>query len=263
MANRGSPRHAIPVMTFTHALATRPEPQQSDLVQGLAALGVEVVSLPAFHFEAEEPPADLDALVRESLVIFTSPRAVAFGLAALGGALPGGARAAAIGPATRAALATHGIEARHAPGSRHDSEALLATLDADTEPGRAVILAAPGGREALERGLAARGWHVTLVPVYRRLPCSPDPIEARRLAHARKVLSLWTSGVAMAQLLEGLGVGSGRARQSVLHGTALVASGRLAALAREHGFSQVVIADGAANACLLAAARACIEGDRA
>ncbi|MEE4173151.1 MAG: uroporphyrinogen-III synthase [Xanthomonadales bacterium] len=245
-------------MTFTHALATRPEPQQTELVQGLAALGLDVVSLPAFDFEALPPPADLLEQARDALLVFTSPRAVAYGLTALGGALPKGARAAAIGPATGAALAAQGIEALQAPGTSHDSEALLATIDRQPAPGGALILAAPGGREALQRGFAERNWTVTLAPVYRRVPRVPDTAEASRLGTARKILSLWTSGVAMEQLLEGLGH---REKQAVLAGTALVASGRLARLAERHGFQAVVTAENATNAALLAAARRCLEAD--
>jgi uroporphyrinogen-III synthase len=246
-------------MDYTHALATRPEPQQSELVRGLADLGLEVVSLPAFEFEAVEPPGDLVDLGRNALVIFTSPRAVAFGLQALGGALPAGARAAAIGPATSADLASKGIQALQAPGRHHDSEALLAALDVEGAAGRALILAAPGGRKALERGLSRRGWDVTLAPVYRRVLLPPDPVEVGRLRDAGGVLSLWTSGVAMAGLLEGLEATERRAHRAVLDGTAIVASERLAARAEDHGFAAVVSAGSAANDALLVAAGRCAQ----
>lgn len=255
-------------MKFSHALATRPEPQQAQLVQGLEDLGLEVISLPAFRFEAPEAheahefSADLRSTGRHALLIFTSPRAVAFGLRALGGGLPEGARAAAIGPATRAALAAQGIEALQAPGARHDSEALLALLDQELDqenaPARALILAAPGGREALQRGLIARGWEVTLAPVYQRVSIAPDDHEAGRLEEAAGVLSLWTSGTALAEVLGGL---SRSARQAVLSGTAIVASARLATLAEARGFHAVVVAGGASNAALLETAAACL-GDR-
>lgn len=245
-------------MTFSHALATRPEPQQTELVRALAELGLEAVSLPAFRFEARPVPADLVTRARNALLIFTSPRAVTFGLAALGGALPGTARAAAIGPATQAALAKHGVHALQAPGNRHDSEALLAMLDDGIAPGRALIFAAPGGREALERGLTERGWQVALAPVYRRVLLAPAPMEADRLTHASRVLSLWTSGTAMRHVLQGL---PEAARAAVLRGTAIVASERLASLAWERGFDAVVTAEGASNTALLAAARACVEAD--
>jgi uroporphyrinogen-III synthase len=244
-------------MRFSHALATRPEPQQAELVEALGSFGLEVVSLPAFRFEAGQGLPDLAAQARGALLVFTSPRAVSFGLAALGGALPVGARAAAIGPATRAELDKRGVVAMQAPGDRHDSEALLAALDGKVPPGRALIFAAPGGREALERGLRGQGWQVSMAHVYRRVPLPPDPVEAGRLDDASRVLSLWTSGTAMRQLLEGLAT---PARDKVLKGAAIVASARLAALAEVHGFDTVITAAGAANAALLEAVVTCLEG---
>jgi uroporphyrinogen-III synthase len=238
-------------VTTSHILATRPEPQQSELLEALAGLGPAVVSMPAFRFEAVPTPSDLVDRAEGALLIFTSPRAVSFGLAALGGVLPSAAQAAAIGPATRAELAQQGIAALQAPGRRHDSEALLAALDGQS-PGPVLIFAAPGGRKALERGLGERGWQVTFAPVYRRVSQSPDPGEASRLAKAGGVLSLWTSGTAMSELLHGL---PGPARAAVLGGAAIVASDRLALLARDLGFDAVVTAEGASNAALTAAAR--------
>ncbi len=249
--------HAVTSMTtFSHALASRPEPQQSELVQALASLGLEVISLPVFRFEAGRTESNLWARAGGALLIFTSPRAVHFGLAALGGGVPDGARAAAIGPATHAELERHGIASLQASGSRHDSEALLATLEEEATPGQALIFAAPGGRKALEHGLVERGWEVGVEPVYRRVLLPPDPVEAERLADAEGVLSLWTSGTAMNQVLGGL---PERLLTPVLRGTAIVVSERLAKLARERGFGAVIVAAGASNPALLATARACLD----
>ena len=247
-------------MIISHILATRPEPQQSELLTALARLGPEIVSIPAFGFEAMQTPPDLATQARGALLIFSSPRAVTYGLAALDGVLPEDARAAAIGPATRAELEKRGIPALQAPGHRHDSEALLAVLDDDPSPGRALLFVAPGGREALERGLTERGWQVMLAPVYRRVLLPPDPRETERLGRATGVLSLWTSGTAMNQVLRGL---PEALRAGVLSGTAVVASDRLAALAREQGFARVAVAEGAANAALLAAVNSCLGADGA
>ncbi len=56
-----------------------------------------------------------------------------------------------------------------------DSDSLLACVRAELQPGAALILAAPGGREAIQDGLEATGWQVRLVPVYRRELLTPDP----------------------------------------------------------------------------------------
>ena len=54
---------------------------------------------------------------------------------------------------TLEALAAHGIEPVQACGPTFDSEALLERIGADLAPGAAIILTAPGGRDALRRGL--------------------------------------------------------------------------------------------------------------
>ncbi len=240
-------------MRYTHALVSRPRPQLDELAARLEAAGVSPVALPAFRFEAQADRVAADAAWRDRdtrLLIFTSPRAVTFGLPALDTDMLAEARIAAIGPATARALADAGLEPLQASGPRHDSETLLDHLDALLPPGAAVIFAAPGGREALEQGLRSRGWAVRLVPVYRRVAIAPDPAQVARLERADSVVSFWTSTTAMEHLLESL---TPMARERVLDGTAIVVSERLAGVARSHGFREVHTAGGASNRSLLAA----------
>ena len=91
------------------------------------------------------------------LLVFTSPRAVEHGMRVLPPAMLEGARVASVGPATSRALAAHGIEPVQACGPTFDSEALLERIGADLAPGAAIILTAPGGRDALRRGLETPG----------------------------------------------------------------------------------------------------------
>lgn len=240
-------------MKFTHALVTRPHPQGVELAARLRPW-VAPIDMPAFRFAARGEgvaPDDAWRRARRRLLLFTSPRAVEFGLAALAPEMLDGATSASVGPATTRALEQAGLAPVQAPGPDFDSEALLRTLDhelasdgEDPGSGAAVIFAAPGGREALQRGLAARGWHVRFAPVYERRLIAPEPSAVAELERAGHVASFWTSGVAIAHLLDTL---SDTAADRIRAGIAIVISERLAELAREHGLGDVVVAKGPAN----------------
>ncbi len=238
-------------MVYTHALVSRPRPQGDELAGWLEAAHLEPVHLPVFRFEAVDEPVSGDRAWRESssrLLVFTSPRAVHFGLPALEGRMLWGSRLASIGPATTRALSGAGLDCLQAPGPDFDSEALLDFIQDTLEPGAALLLTAPGGREALRKGLVARGWAVREVPVYRRLLLDPEPKEVGRLEAAERVLSVWTSGTALEHLMERL---SDKARRLVRQGTAIVISERLADLAREQGIGDVQVTEGPGNGDIL------------
>lgn len=249
-------------MTPSHALLTRPRPQLDELERRVGALGLVAVGVPAFSFEAAGERIRPDAAWRDAsrrLLLFTSPRAVDFGLGALAPGMVESATVAAIGPATRHALAERGIDALVAPGDTFHSEALLAHLEHAVQPGSAVILAAPGGREALERGLAGLGWDVRLAPVYHRVFLSPDPEAVARLHEADGLVSVWTSASALDHLLMNL---PGTVCAKLREGVAIVVSSRLAKVAREHGISDVRQAAGPDNDALVDACAALLAEAR-
>jgi uroporphyrinogen-III synthase len=246
-------------MAFTHALLTRPRPQLDELADGFEALGLEVVRMPAFRFVPARVPIAPDpdwVSARSHLVIFTSPRAVEYGLAALDRELLSDSTLAAIGPATARALETEGLSALQAPGPSFDSEALLAHLDGRVEPGSALIVAAPGGREALQRGLESAGWGVRMAAAYERVPVDPAPEQVRLLEEAGRVVSVWTSGNALGHLLGALTPG---ALAKLYGGAAIVVSGRLARLAQARGFAEVHVSPGPGNKDLLACYRGLVK----
>lgn len=237
-------------MTFTHVLISRPADEAAELAHRVLALGLQPVLLPAFRFRGLDATPAADRAWTQAvhrLAIFTSPRAVGFGLPRLAPGMLDGALVAAIGPATGLALQQAGVAVDLLPGERPDSEALLASTQLPARPGAALIFAAPGGRPALREGLAARGWQVREALVYERLPLSPDPAAQQVLERAGKVLSVWTSGTALRHLLQNL---SPAARDKVLEGLVLVPSARLQALARELGAARVAVCGGADNASL-------------
>lgn len=240
-------------MIYTHALLSRPEPQLTELAGWIKSAHLTPVCMPAFTFAATTEPVTPDPAWREHavrLLIFTSPRSVEFGLPAIPGPMLRGSRIVSVGPASTRALADAGMDALQAPGPNFDSEALLEMVKTSLEPGAAVILAAPGGREAIQAGLEAMGWKVRLVPVYRREPLAPGPAEIEELEKAEGVISIWTSGTALKHVLGNL---SEKGARQVRAGIAIVVSERLAKLAREQGLGDVRLADGASNDDLLRA----------
>ncbi len=238
-------------MVYTHALVTRPRPLLDELAGWLESTGMKPVAMPAFDFASTDEviAADDDWRAAGSrLLLFTSPRAVHFGLPALAGPMLWGSRIASIGPATTRSLSDAGLACVQAPGPAFDSEALLEHLAHSLEPGAAVILTAPGGRGALQPGLEALGWRVRLVPVYRRVPLDPTSEAIAKLEKADRVLSVWTSGQALEHLYARV---PEKVQRRLRHGTAIVVSDRLAEVARGLGLRDVRVAEGPSNGDIL------------
>lgn len=245
-------------MKFSHVFISRPRPEAGELAGMLAPLGLHTIVQPAFEYAALDARANdpagyarLEAAATGDLVVFTSPRAVAHGLAQIPRALLLRLRVAAIGPASGAALAAAGIPVAVPAGAGYTSEALLATLAAET-PGRAFVVAAPGGREALVDGLSAAGWQVGVLMVYRAVPAPLDRAALAGLEAASCVLSIWTSGNALHDLSRRL---PPAAWLKLCQGEWLVISERLRRLARAWGPGRIHLAEGPGNNALLAAVR--------
>lgn len=159
-----------------HVLITRAADQASTFARLLREAGAEVIEAPTI---AIEPPPSwqpldeaLGRLTTFRWVIFTSVNGVATvgaRLAHLGmswSALAQ-ARVAAIGPATAAALAAHGLRAEVVP-EEYRAEGLVECLRPLIGPGDGVLLPrAAETREVLVTELARLGARVVEVPVYR------------------------------------------------------------------------------------------------
>jgi len=233
----------------------------------LSPLGLQLVIQPAFNFReldvaAGQPGllADLEAGSLSPLLIFTSPRAVSFGLGQLPGGLTGKCKVAAIGPATARALEAAGVTVTVRPSSGYTSEALLKTLDNDSAgfisaDRSALILAAPGGRGKLAEGLAARDWATQMLMVYRRENTTLDKQEIDNLMEATGVLSVWTSGNAMKSLSQRLAPATWF---RLCQGEWLVISNRLKRLARAYGPSEIHLSPGPTNSDIFTAIRGLI-----
>jgi uroporphyrinogen III methyltransferase/synthase len=166
-------------------VVTRAREQASGLRHRLIALGAEVIELPAITIEPIE--VVVPDLGQYHWLVFTSANGVdAFfdlGLAPAGhdARALAGLHVACIGPGTDAALLARGVRADVVP-DRPVAEELL---DAFPEPGargeRVLLARAEQGRDVLPDGLAARGYSVDVLPVYRTVRAEPDPDVVARI----------------------------------------------------------------------------------
>jgi uroporphyrinogen-III synthase len=251
-------------MRFSHVFLTRPRSESAELAAMLAPLGLQLIVQPAFDFReldaAATQPAMMAALKSGELaplLIFTSPRAVRFGLGQLPGGLTRRVKVAAIGPATARALEAAGVTVTVRPSSGYTSEALLDTLQADSagfnSPDRsALIMAAPGGRRKLAEGLASRNWATQMLMVYERKNASINKQELGKLQEADKIISVWTSANAMKSLSQRLPPASWF---RLCQGEWLVISKRLKRLARAYGPDDIHLSSGPGNSDLFTAIR--------
>ncbi len=191
-------------------VVTRSREQASALAQKLSALGAEVIIFPSIKVK---PLKSFTALDREinclggyNWVIFTSVNGVEVffnRLKKLGLDTRrfGGAKVAAIGPATAESLRAKGIEADIVP-EKYISEEILKALG--KVKGQKILLPrAAAARDALHTGLKRAGALVTEIPTYNTLPDRGNLAELRCLLREGAVsLITFTSSSTVAGFLE-------------------------------------------------------------
>jgi uroporphyrinogen-III synthase len=184
-------------------LVTRPGAAGHELAAALAARGLNAVWWPAFDLSAPEA-ADVDvarltlaSLERFDLAIFVSQPAVQFSLPLLPASWPATTVIAAVGTATRAALAqvpgaagARLIAPQASDGASNGedsgSEALWDAWQRSGLVARAVLIVrARHGREWLAQHFAAQGAHVTELAVYRRCAHALDAAQSAQLRRWR------------------------------------------------------------------------------
>ena len=245
-------------MSFSHVLITRPQADADRLAGLLASIGIDSIVQPAQEFKprtlAASETHELGRLGQPQLVIFTSPRAVEFGLPQLPASLVGTARFAAIGPATARAIMAAGRKVDIAPAQGYTSESLLEVLAGQpgVGGGTALVLCAPGGRELLVRSLEDLGWIVRALWVYERSAAEIQPRSLEAISEAQGLLTVFTSAQAMESLSQRL---PPAAWYTICKGDWLVISERLRRLARAFGPHQIHLAGGPQNADLANAIR--------
>lgn len=178
-------------------VVTRARKQAGRLAAMLRGQGAEVIEMPVIEIEqlpieTDGIAAGLDLLLdhRDGVVCFTSPNAVREFFIVLFAALEGDARklggwkVAAIGNSTARALSDHGIMPDLIP-RQAVAEALLERLaDLDLEGRKVLIPRAETARDVLPDGLRARGAEVTIMPLYRTVPVTPEESVIRAAASA-------------------------------------------------------------------------------
>ena len=191
-------------MAFSHVLITRPEPQASDLAQWLQGISLVPVLMPAFRFEPGFPGLEFNRAWNSPerpgnrrLAIFSSPRAVEFGLRQLPAGFLDNVEIAAIGPATANLLESAGHSVSILPATEFNSESLLQHPSLAAEPGQALIFTAPGGRQRLFSGLTELRWRAQFAYVYQAIPLEPSRAGVDAILDAGKLLSVWTSANAL------------------------------------------------------------------
>ena len=172
-------------------VVTRARDQASPAAALLRELGADALELPTI---AIDDPVDGGAALRAAAarlasfdwVVFTSANAVERTLAAVRDARAfGGARVAAVGPATADALTRHGVVA-DLVAERFVAEGLLDVWPAGA--GRVLLPRAAVARDVLPEGLRARGWTVEVVDAYRTVPAQPSEQERAAVAGADAVM---------------------------------------------------------------------------
>lgn len=249
-------------MALSHVFITRPQPQAGELAAEVGTMGLQAVVQPAFTYapldiRSAQPQAfaDLAAAPAGSLLLFTSPRAVGFGLEQIPPAAWAALRVGAIGPATARVLQAAGRPVCIAADGGYTSEALLESLAADPTlpaPGMAFVVAAPGGRRKLADGLEALGYVVRMLFAYHSQPADLDPDALGSLQSASGLLSVWTSSNAMQALSQRLPPAQWF---RLCQGEWLVISERLRRLARAYGPAAVYLAAGPGNDAIVSAVR--------
>jgi uroporphyrinogen-III synthase len=248
-------------------LITRPAGGSADTLSAvLRQAGFEVYCQPLLQVSGipELSGAQRSLLLDLDLyrhVIFISTNAVQFGMDRLDEywpQLPEGISWYAIGDTTAAELGAFGIDAA-TPGVNMTSEGLLAlpALE-DVRDERVLIVKGEGGRETLKNELARRGARVDELACYRRSP--PDVAAgelARKLSEWAIDLILISSGEGLANLQLLL---TPAETSKLKHMALVVPSERVARLARDAGFDQVVTAENASDAAMLRALQAWSPG---
>lgn len=228
-------------------LVTRPRHQAAALERAIEDAGGRAYLFPALDVEAVPIPelgAALESALRADILIFISPNAAQFGIAAFSaaGGMPPHASVFAVGPGTARALAAAGVADVVTPDGQ-DSEALLALPALAGVAGRrAVIVRGVGGRPLLAETLRARGAEVAFLECYRRVRPAGD---------AAPLVARWRCGgidavtVTSAETLHNLAALVGEDGRPLLLATPLFAPHeKIADAARRFGVSPVVVTAG-------------------
>ncbi|WP_413736672.1 uroporphyrinogen-III synthase [Sodalis sp. RH21] len=239
-------------------LVTRPSPAGEELVNRLRARGRSAWHLPLIDFspgrELAQLPARLAAMAPGNLVFVVSKHAVNYAhpfLARQGVSWPAHVKYYAVGRAS--GLNLHTVSGLPVEFSRagDSSEHLLALSSLQRIAGlRALILRGNGGREVLEETLRQRGVEVCYSECYQRSPVHYDgEAQSRRCLQLEINTLIITSGEMLQQFYTL--IPEYYRTTWLLQCRLIVVSERLGALARQLGWTDIVVANAADNDALM------------
>lgn len=236
-------------------LITRPREQTQALSKQIKNLGGEVILLPTIEIVKTANQTLLEQeikdLINYDLAIFISPNAVIYALPFIHKhwpTWPTSLKVGVIGESTGKKLYEQGIPVNFCPAQHFNSEAFLALPALQNIVGKKIILfKGEGGRELLASTLKARGAFVKEASVYRRqLPSEQMKL---LLPKAQIDIIICTSYAGLQNLITIIGA---KYRSWLLNMSLLVASERLAALAKNLGFvKSPLIADNATDTAII------------
>jgi uroporphyrinogen-III synthase len=234
-------------------VVTRPAPDHEALCRTLSGRGFAVIHSPAVARVAEDDETcrlRLKSLRGCRSVIVISPYAARRVVACSGAALLHDVGFLTPGAGTGRILERAGLRVDW-PESGGTSEDLLAGPWLRDVSGRCVgIVGAPGGRRLLDDELARRGARVERIDVYRRVGLDPSRELLAALASDRAMIVLVSSTGAFEALDQGVDEALRARWRSARF---VVSSERVAESCRRVGAFDVVRADGASDAAMLAA----------
>jgi uroporphyrinogen-III synthase len=220
--------------------------------------GASTLRLPAIEIKAignrRDAAAQLGALEKFDVIIFTSTNAVRFGASLLDQKRD--LTLAAMGPATARALNQAGYRVQVQPAGNFDSESLLLHPRLERLEGRRVlIIKGSNGRPLLEQELTLRGAQVVAAEVYQRAPSSPSQAVLAALLDsftAGAVQVITATSLEIASNLLSIAMPALRSEFERVHW--LVPGERIAAGVRERGLSApLLVAASAEDQDLVAA----------
>ncbi|MDA3913343.1 uroporphyrinogen-III synthase [Oleiagrimonas sp.] len=221
-------------------LVTRPAGTGQEMVRKVRAMGGRAHLLPGLSLRplpVETARRELQAVLSDEVIIFTSPAAVRF--AARLAPLETSARVLGVGRGTVSALARAGLNHARAPTRAHEhSEGLLEHPWLQGIRGQQIALVtAPGGRGLLETALRERGARVHRALVYQRTRPRLTHRHFQMLARlGDDAWLLLTSSQALEYLLEVL---PPAAHERLRACSVVVSSARLEAKVKQSGFDCV------------------------
>ena len=244
-----------------YVISLRPRGEHEALRRAAARHDAGLIALSPWRLQqrdGKQVRADLRAALAASCVIFTSPAAVRAARALQALKPRRGQSWCAVGAGTAAALRRAGIAEVQAP-ARMDSEGLLALPALQQLDGLdAGLVTAPGGRDAIAPALRARGARVLRAEVYAREVVDLPPRSLEQLRQA--TVPLWLALSSGEALQHALAAAPADVAAILRRARVIAASERLAMLARELGFADIVLARGPRPRDLLAAASAQVSG---